>query len=532
MGQGQGRGRRRVDRHLHGPRQRLAEPVHLRPALHDQGRLRAQRDGRGGRLQQQVLRRAVRRDARPRARARSCCSTTCATRRATPSRATPSRASRSPASAPTTTPPGSSRPARRPSSPTATPAPSATCGRCSRPTSRSRTCGARCRTPTATSSRSPSMRTPGATVFQDPEHPDLGLLPLAGDRHASASRPTRSSPPATATPAPNPTDLVVPGNAAVTDRGRRPVQRPGHAGRTGGDRFPPGRGSASSTSPARRPPRARRWSRSRASTTRRSPGSCSPPTSRRATARRRSSARSSRAVRSRRTATGRSTRPPSAGRFTETVAWTLRVRNAARRRSCSRRPAPAPRSRPSGTGWSMAHPVPDGTYTVSVSGVDGWDNAPASATRTVVVDTDGPGARGPDPRRRHDPVVLPERRRLPRHGLRQRDERRDRHAHRPRPRRRRRRLVKKLDASTNGSAAEALTWNGRTTAGGYAPDGTYTIRVVPRDLAGNTGDGRRSHGRRWSPPCARSPRAGPSSSRRTTTRWPSRRRCRSRSPDR
>ena len=57
----------RVDRHLHGPRQRLAEPVHLRPEVHDQGRLRAQRDGRRRRLQQQVLRRAVRRDARPRA---------------------------------------------------------------------------------------------------------------------------------------------------------------------------------------------------------------------------------------------------------------------------------------------------------------------------------------------------------------------------------------------------------------------------------------------------------------------------------
>ena len=29
-----------------GPRQRLAEPVHVRPAVHDQGRLRAQRHGR------------------------------------------------------------------------------------------------------------------------------------------------------------------------------------------------------------------------------------------------------------------------------------------------------------------------------------------------------------------------------------------------------------------------------------------------------------------------------------------------------
>ena len=39
----------------------------------------------------------------------------------------------------------------------------------------------------------------------------------------------------------------------------------------------------------------------------------------------------------------------------------------------------------------------------------------------------------------------------------------------------------------NGSAAVAVTWNGRTTAGGYAPDGTYRIRVAATDMAGNTG---------------------------------------------
>jgi hypothetical protein len=41
----------------------------------------------------------------------------------------------------------------------------------------------------------------------------------------------------------------------------------------------------------------------------------------------------------------------------------------------------------------------------------------------------------------------------------------------------------------NGSAAEVLTWNGRTTAGDYAPDGIYTIRVIPEDVAGNNGEG-------------------------------------------
>ena len=61
------RGRRRIGRHLLRPRQRLAQPVHVRPEVHDQGRLRPQRDRRRRRQQQQVLRRAVRLDARPRA---------------------------------------------------------------------------------------------------------------------------------------------------------------------------------------------------------------------------------------------------------------------------------------------------------------------------------------------------------------------------------------------------------------------------------------------------------------------------------
>ena len=80
--QGQGGGRWRVDRHLLRPRQRLAEPVHLRPEVHDQGWLRAQlrpqRRRQAVRLREQVLRRAVRsrRSTSPRTRS-SCCSHLC-----------------------------------------------------------------------------------------------------------------------------------------------------------------------------------------------------------------------------------------------------------------------------------------------------------------------------------------------------------------------------------------------------------------------------------------------------------------------
>ena len=61
--QGQGRGQGRVDRRVPGPRQRLAEPVHLRPEVHDQGRVRAQlrlqQRRQDHRLREQVLRRAL-----------------------------------------------------------------------------------------------------------------------------------------------------------------------------------------------------------------------------------------------------------------------------------------------------------------------------------------------------------------------------------------------------------------------------------------------------------------------------------------
>ena len=36
------------------------------------------------------------------------------------------------------------------------------------------------------------------------------------------------------------------------------------------------------------------------------------------------------------------------------------------------------------------NPVPDGTYTVSLTGTDAWDNGDATATRSLVVDTSPP----------------------------------------------------------------------------------------------------------------------------------------------
>ena len=109
--------------------------------------------------------------------------------------------SRSPASGSTTTPRASSRPAPPRSSPTATAARSATSGRCSRPTSRSRTCGGQRAERQRPRRAFPSARTPGATVYQDPNTPTLGLLPLADDPYARGHDRRGRVGAATATPA-------------------------------------------------------------------------------------------------------------------------------------------------------------------------------------------------------------------------------------------------------------------------------------------------------------------------------------------
>jgi flagellar hook assembly protein FlgD len=173
------------------------------------------------------------------------------------------------------------------------------------------------------------------------------------------------------------------------------------------------------------------------------------------------------------------------GRFTETVAWTLRVRDA----------DDALLFETTGNGstfetaWNGlvdGDPVPDGIYQVSVIGIDSWDNPPANATRSLRVDTEAPSLEALTPDAETSQWFSPNgdgvrdtvsvtatnaetgtliARVLDADGA----------------------LVKKW-AVGNGAAAEVLTWNGRNTAGAYAPDGIYTLRVAPQDLAGNIGE--------------------------------------------
>ncbi len=174
------------------------------------------------------------------------------------------------------------------------------------------------------------------------------------------------------------------------------------------------------------------------------------------------------------------------GRFTETVAWTLRVRNA-NDDVLSEKTGTGSTFQAVWDGLVNGAPVPDGTYAVSVNGVDGWGNAPANATRSVVVDTHPPTLRSVTPAADttqwfapngdgfRDTVSVAATNGEP-GNLVVRVLTEGAAA-----------LVKKWTVE-NGDAAETLTWNGLTTAGAVAPDGNYLIRVTPQDAAGNIGE--------------------------------------------
>jgi flagellar hook assembly protein FlgD len=172
------------------------------------------------------------------------------------------------------------------------------------------------------------------------------------------------------------------------------------------------------------------------------------------------------------------------GRFTESVAWTLRVRDGADH-EVYKTTGTGATFQATWDGKADGNPVPDGTYAVSLSGDDAWGNGPARATRELTVDTTAPDLAGLTPGASttqwfspngdgvRDTVTLTATNSGPGSIV-----------------------AKVLNGDgglvkawtvANGSAAVPVTWNGKTTAGTYAKDGTYTIRVAASDLAGNTG---------------------------------------------
>jgi flagellar hook assembly protein FlgD len=181
---------------------------------------------------------------------------------------------------------------------------------------------------------------------------------------------------------------------------------------------------------------------------------------------------------------GRDDQTTISARFTEPVTWTLRVQD----------PAAAIVFQQTGTGATLqvpwnglvgGHAVADGTYTVSLTGVDGWGNTSARSTRPVIVDTQapvltaltpGPGTTqsfSPNGDNYRDTVALAATS-SEAGGV----------------------VVQVINATAglvktwsvaSSSTVTAVTWDGRNTAGAYAPDGVYTLRISPQDAAGNIG---------------------------------------------
>jgi flagellar hook assembly protein FlgD len=172
------------------------------------------------------------------------------------------------------------------------------------------------------------------------------------------------------------------------------------------------------------------------------------------------------------------------GRFTESVAWKLRIRNGSGTTLVERTGSGAGFTETwDGTVGGTA--VPDGTYTVSVSGDDAWDNGDATATRQLVVDTRAPDLGSLTPGSGTPIWFSP-------NG----DGVRDTVSLTATNREIGALVVRVSDATPavlktwtipNGSASETVTWNGKTSAGASAPDGVYTISVAAQDRAGNTG---------------------------------------------
>ena len=312
----------------------------------------------------------------------------------------------------------SSRPAHRRSSPTATPAPSATCGRCSRPTSRSRTCGARM--PNAErqrrvvrrrrgrrarrSTRTPTRRPPGST---------------ARSRSApSASRPTRSSSAGYGDTGADPTTCRA-RQRRGRDRRRRPVRRPRtRRSTTGRDRCPPGPACASSTSRPGRPPRATAAGRGRGH---RRPVDHRLHARHRPRAARQHARRSSASLDAGRAVLAERRRPGRHGHDPRPLHRIGRLDAARpqrrRRRSCSRRPARGATFERLGRHGRRRPGRRTARTPSSVTGDDAWDNAPA--TRHAHARRRHRGRRrstGLTPGADTTPVVLAERRRRPRHG--------------------------------------------------------------------------------------------------------------------
>ncbi|HEV7603558.1 MAG TPA: FlgD immunoglobulin-like domain containing protein [Candidatus Limnocylindrales bacterium] len=181
---------------------------------------------------------------------------------------------------------------------------------------------------------------------------------------------------------------------------------------------------------------------------------------------------------------GRAEQATITARFTESADWTLRVQDSAATVLFQR----------TGTGRTLlvpwdgrvaGSPVADGTYSVSLVGVDPWGNTSATVTTSVRVDTAAPTLVALTPADTVTQWFSP-------NG----DAVRDTvavAATNPEPGAI---VAQALTAGgalvrtwsvANGTGPTTVAWDGRNTAGAYVPDGVYTLRIAAQDTAGNIG---------------------------------------------
>ena len=174
------------------------------------------------------------------------------------------------------------------------------------------------------------------------------------------------------------------------------------------------------------------------------------------------------------------------GMFSESVAWTVTIKNI----------AGAVVEDAAGTGASFTvawdgfvdgSAVPDGTYIWAARGVDTWQNGVAAGTGTIVVDTVGPKvtAISPDgstvgvfsPNGDAASDTIPTAVSVAEAGA---------------------LFVRVADAAgatvrtwsaTTVAGSNAVTWDGRNNSGALVADGDYRLNFVARDAAGNSGTG-------------------------------------------
>jgi len=130
-------------------------------------------------------------------------------------------------------------------------------------------------------------------------------------------------------------------------------------------------------------------------------------------------------------------------------------------------------------------PAPDGTYTARITAVDAWGNAPATAEIGLVVDTVEPTLDQVAPQAVVPAVFTP-------NGDGLTDETRVVFGSSEAG------TIQATASDASGAVATtfsgtmargpgSIAWDGRTNAGGYVPDGAYTLALRPVDRAGNRG---------------------------------------------